>query len=572
MLTASSLLRLNGRCFFRALSTSESDSESDSTRRDGFLAYASRPGDSVSGEEQKIQLGPFGQVLDAQLGGYITQAWAQTKVQPSLPKQGNPDSLSFVAHNHNFAGPTPARPMAKRVAVVAPARSEAPPAHLEETDSPNFASEVERRESTRRTAAIGAVALRRLGAKQLHVEAFPDVQASAEGIELALYKYQRKAVDDARGEKGATVSVELARPVVAEDGQALFDALDATVLEANEASFQVGKVYGQSQNWARSLETTPANLLTPTSFCDVVEQRFRDVKQTTLFIRDEHWLKSEGMGGVLGVAQGSEEPPRLLELHYRGASDPEAAPLVLVGKGVTHDTGGISIKSAGGMETMKADMSGAAVVAAAVHGIARLKLPLNVVAVAPLVENMPSGRAIKPGDVLTMYNGKTVEVLNTDAEGRLILADALAYSTRKYSPHTIIDVATLTGAMSVALGDSFIGLWTSSSALWQQLRCAGLLTGDRFWRMPLDQTYQDAMQGGSVSDYQNITKKSKAGSCTAAAFLREFVPADMQRWAHLDIAGVMESSGTVPYEPKGMSGKPVRALIEFASRLDNPQS
>lgn len=547
----------------RALSTN------DKAETMGLLLFGAQQGDD--GKERTIALSALGQAVDAQVGGYITDSWpvaksASTGESAKKSAASGPDVFSFVAPKCDGAAPP-----ARRVAVVAAASGEAQPEHIEPDDTADFAAEVSRRETSRRAAALGARSLRGLGAKKLLVEPFPDVQACAEGIELALYKYSRNGEQQQHNDPDNDGD---------NDGAALATLIGdaaggASSSDGDTAAFRVGSVYAQAQNWARSLATAPANLMTPTGFCDAVERRFRGVQRqhtTTMFMRDEHWLRSEGMGGVLGVAQGSEQPPRLLELHYRGASDANAAPVVLVGKGVTFDSGGISIKGAAGMDAMKADMTGAAVVAAALHGIARLRLPVNVVAVAPLVENMPSGRAIKPGDVLTVCNGKTVEVLNTDAEGRLILADALAYAAKKFAPSAIVDVATLTGAMSVALGDSFIGLWSTSTPLWHQLRRAGLLTGDRFWRMPLDRTYRDAMQGGPVSDLQNITKKSKAGSSTAAAFLSEFVPATVDRWAHLDIAGVMDSSGSVPYEPKGMSGKPVRALIEFVRRLADEQS
>ena len=277
--------------------------------------------------------------------------------------------------------------------------------------------------------------------------------------------------------------------------------------------------------------------------------------------------------------------------------------MILVGKGVTFDAGGISIKGAGGMEAMKADMMGAAVVAAALRGAAALRLPLHVVGLMPLAENLPSGSAVKPGDVLTLHSGDTVEVLNTDAEGRLLLADALSYalsdaflnqlplldqskinsssssltSTSSSStststassiqPRALIDIATLTGAMGVALGDAYAGVFCSSGALWRGLREAGALAGERFWRMPLDRSYRDAMRGDGVSDLRNIPKPARGGgACTAAAFLQHFA-GGCPRWAHIDVAGVMESGGSVPYEPKGMSGKPVRALLEYAIAL-----
>ncbi|KAG7221896.1 hypothetical protein INR49_016922 [Caranx melampygus] len=267
-----------------------------------------------------------------------------------------------------------------------------------------------------------------------------------------------------------------------------------------------------------------------------------------LFLWSQAWIEEQQMGAFLSVSKGSEEPPVFLELHYNGSPDSTQAPLLLVGKGITFDSGGISLKPSSSMDAMRADMGGAA-----------------TVCLAPLCENMPSGKATKPGDVVTAKNGKTIQVDNTDAEGRLILADALCYG-HTFNPRAIVNVATLTGAMDVALGSAATGVFTNSDWLWEQLHKASVVTGDRVWRMPLFQHYTRQVTDSQLADLNNIGKYSRSGgACTAAAFLREFVTAP--HWAHLDIAGVMSNKDEIPYLRKGMSGRPTRTLVEFAARL-----
>lgn len=259
------------------------------------------------------------------------------------------------------------------------------------------------------------------------------------------------------------------------------------------------------------------------------------------------------------------ETSKLLEIHYLGGANTNDSPLVFVGKGVTFDSGGISLKPSSGMDAMRADMGGAATVCSAIVTAAALNLPLNIIGLAPLCENMPSGKANKPGDVVRAKNGKTIQVDNTDAEGRLLLADALCYA-HNFNARAIVNAATLTGAMDVALGSAATGVFTNSSWLWAHLYEASILTGDRVWRMPLFEHYTKQVTDCPLADLSNIGKYSRAGgACTAAAFLKEFVTAS--HWAHLDIAGVMSNKDEVPYLRKGMAGRPTRTLVEFAARL-----
>jgi leucyl aminopeptidase len=264
-------------------------------------------------------------------------------------------------------------------------------------------------------------------------------------------------------------------------------------------------------------------------------------------------MEKLGMGSLLSVARGSAEPPKLIVLEYRGAKASEK-PVVLVGKGVTFDTGGISIKPAAEMDEMKFDMSGAGSVLGTLNAVAEMKLPVNVVGLMPATENMPGGRATKPGDIVTSMSGQTVEVLNTDAEGRLILCDALTYAER-YNPSAVIDIATLTGACVIALGHVVSGLFANDDQLADDLIAAGSTSYDRVWRMPLWDDYQEQLKS-NFADFANIGGRP-AGSVTAACFLWRF--ARKFKWAHLDIAGTAWRSG----KEKGATARPVPLLTQF---------
>ncbi|KAJ2687618.1 hypothetical protein IWW39_002800 [Coemansia spiralis] len=361
----------------------------------------------------------------------------------------------------------------------------------------------------------------------------------------------------------------------AEESPLTIASADAT------AEWSAGRVYAEAQNYARELMATPANYMTPTIFAQRVRDEMASLANVTVNVHDEQWARRQRMGGLIAVAQGSDEPLRFVEIIYRGRpGDPVA--LALVGKGITFDTGGYSLKLGKNMDLMKGDMGGGATVVAAMRAIAQLQLPINVVATVPLCENMVSGRATKVSDVYTSRAGLTVEVMNTDAEGRIVLADALHYTVEAHQPQSIVDVATLTGAMVVALGELYTGVFTPSPTLWQHIDRAGATTDEPVWRMPLHDRW-DAMLKSPIADLSNIGCKGEAGACTAAAFLRQFVdgprltpPAVMReqnndesvpRWAHLDIAGPMEASTSEGYHHQGMSGRPTRLLIELAKQL-----
>ncbi|MEW9570268.1 leucyl aminopeptidase [Rhodanobacter sp. Si-c] len=303
---------------------------------------------------------------------------------------------------------------------------------------------------------------------------------------------------------------------------------------------------------ARDLGNAPANVCTPAYLGNAAEALARDLAlEVEVLGHDE--INALGMESFLAVSRGSAEPPRLIVMNYRGGRD-ASAPIALVGKGVTFDSGGISIKPSEAMDEMKYDMCGAASVFGVLRTCAELKLPINVVGVIVACENMPSGAALKPGDVIRSLSGKTIEVLNTDAEGRLILCDALTYVQQRFSPAMTIDIATLTGACVVALGKVHSGLYANDDVLASSLLAAGSKVCDTAWRMPLDDDYQEQLKS-SVADVANIGGRP-AGSVTAACFLARFVKG---KWAHFDIAGTAWKSG--PH--KGGTGRPVSLLSQF---------
>ncbi|MNX63811.1 Cytosol aminopeptidase [compost metagenome] len=340
-----------------------------------------------------------------------------------------------------------------------------------------------------------------------------------------------------------------------------------TLLAADKAQAElIGEAQAEAEAIAdavalsRDMVSMPPNDLTPSTMAEMAQKMAAEVG-ITCKVLDEKQIKKEGMGSFLGVAQGSidAEPPRFIVLEYMPNGDKEA-PLVFVGKGITFDSGGISIKPGEGMEKMKYDMAGAAAVIGAIRAIAKLGLPVNVVALVPATENMPSGDAIHPGDVLTSMSGLTIEVINTDAEGRLILADALTYAER-YKPRGVVDLATLTGACVIALGNQAIGLMTNDDAFGEKVRQAGERSAERAWKLPMWDDYFDLIKS-DVADLKNTGGRA-GGTITAGAFLSKF--AKNYPWTHLDIAGTAWNEKGSAYVPKGATGIGVRLLVELAT-------
>jgi leucyl aminopeptidase len=408
-------------------------------------------------------------------------------------------------------------------------------------------------EKLRRTAARAAKKARSLGVREAAF-ALPSLEgvsvedaarAAAEGAALGLYRFTRyKTAGKETGSAAPDRELDSFELV-------LDDAVDEAAVSR---SASVGGKVATAVLLARDLANEPSNTATP----EHLAAKAREIAGRygmEVEVLDREGIEEEGLVGLATVGRSAENDPRFIVLEHRKGND--TAPVVLVGKAVTFDSGGISIKPSSGMEDMKFDMSGGAAVLGAMEAVGAMNLPLNVVALVPATENLPGGDAFKPGDVLELHSGKTVEILSTDAEGRLILADALSYA-RRYEPAAVVDCATLTGACYVALGDHASGLMGNDEDLIAEVQAAGEVTGERAWPLPLFDEYTEQIKG-DVADIKNFGGRY-GGALTAGAFLKEF--ADYP-WTHLDIAGTAYGQKGNAYTPKGATGVPVRLLIEF---------
>jgi leucyl aminopeptidase len=403
-------------------------------------------------------------------------------------------------------------------------------------------------------SAVGQAASRKAGRVVFAVPALrklrpaPALQALAEGAVLAGYRFDTYLRDDT-DPPGRVTAFTLCLERGAQ-------------LAAARAAVRTGVILAESQNLARQLSNEPANALPPAALARAAQ---RLAKEVGLRIRvlEVAELKRRKMGGILAVGSGSANPPRLIVLEH-GRADAKAGrgrrdTVCLIGKGITFDSGGISIKPSAGMEEMKHDMSGAAAVVGALRACALLRVPRHVVGVIAAAENMPSGTAYRPGDIVTTMSGKTVEVLNTDAEGRVVLADALHYARTQFQPKSMIDLATLTGACVIALGKWASGLFGNDEKLIERVRRAGETTGERAWPMPLWDAHKKHVRS-KIATVKN-TGGRDAGSSTAAAFLAAFV--GDTPWVHLDIAGTAWATQPGPYQPIGATGVGVRLLLDL---------
>ncbi|MDP9023026.1 MAG: leucyl aminopeptidase [Actinomycetota bacterium] len=363
-------------------------------------------------------------------------------------------------------------------------------------------------------------------------------QALVEGLSLGAYRFSRYK---SKGDEHRLEQV----------------AVHGTATDALRDGVRIGDIHARAAAVARDLVNEPPANKRPPAFADRVRSLV-DGTDVDITVLDETALERGGYGGIIAVGKGSEAPPRLVELSY--APDGAERHVALVGKGITFDSGGLSLKSGSGMMTMKMDMGGAAAVVATVKAAAELQLPLRLTGVLALAENMPSATAQRPGDVYTARNGKTVEVLNTDAEGRLVLSDALAHASER-EPDVVVDLATLTGAVVVALGNRIGGLLTDHDGLADGLLSASQASGERLWRLPLPDDYRADLKS-EVADLKNIGQQGVAGTIIGGLFLKEFV-ADGIPWAHLDIAGIAWSDKQYGYVRKGGTGAPVRTLLEW---------
>lgn len=326
---------------------------------------------------------------------------------------------------------------------------------------------------------------------------------------------------------------------------------------ANE-TIRVAQAFSDATCFTRDLVNEPSNVTTPTYLADIANSISHDSANITTEILDIKQMHSLGMDAILAVAKGSSEIPKFIRLDYRGGGKKTVC---LAGKGITFDSGGISLKTQKGLETMKMDMAGAAAILGIFKALAILKPKINVTGLIAACENMPSGSAIKPGDIVRSLNGKTIEIINTDAEGRIVLADTLAYASSKIKPDVLIDLATLTGACVVALGEEISGLFVNNEKLKSQLIESAKLSGERIWQLPLPEDYLDLMKS-KVADIKNVSGTGHGGAITAAIFLQEFVDKNIP-WAHLDIAGPAFAEHDTPLTPYGGTGSGVRLLLHL---------
>jgi leucyl aminopeptidase len=407
--------------------------------------------------------------------------------------------------------------------------------------------------AVRRAAAVAAKRARALGTGRLAFSVTAEARNGISTRELA-----QAAVEGAA--HGGWAFIDLKRP--SDELRGAIAGVDVAVDAADAKPAEAGRLLGDAvaagHLFARQLQMQPGNVCTPTYLAEQAAGLAR-THGFAITVLGPAELREEAMGALLAVAQGSAEEPRFIVLEYRGAGD--AAPVVLIGKGITFDSGGISIKPAPNMEEMKYDMSGAAAVLGTFEVLGRVKPKLNVVGLIPSTENLPSGTALKPGDVVKSHLGKTIEIVNTDAEGRLILCDALSYA-RRYKPAAVLDVATLTGAVVIALGSQASGIMGTDDALIAEVREAGDRAGERCWPLPLWEEYRDLIKS-DIADVKNSGGRG-AGPIAGGWFLREFV--EGFPWVHLDIAGTAYTDAEAPHQSKGPTAFGVRLFTEFLLR------
>lgn len=387
-------------------------------------------------------------------------------------------------------------------------------------------------------------------------------QAITEGLALGTYTFlTHKSEESRKKEKHVEEVVILTTP---------------PRLNAVAAGTERGSVVAGAVSFARDLVNEPPSITTPTHLGDVAKTiakgdsrnlrnpQFREsgADAITCEVLTPKEMKALGMEAILGIARGSDEEPRFIKLMYKGGG---SKTICLVGKGITFDTGGLSLKSANGMETMKCDMAGAAAILGVFKVLTLLKPRVNVVGLIAATENMPGPKAVKPGDVVRAMNGKTIEILNTDAEGRVVLADALSYAVEKVKPDVLIDLATLTGACMVALGEDIAGLFANDNSLESAIKQAATDSGERLWSMPLAKEYKELFKS-TVADIKNISGSKYGGAINGALFLEEFVPVDMP-WAHLDIAGPAFAEKDAPLTPRGGTGFGVRLILQYLQTI-----
>jgi len=369
-----------------------------------------------------------------------------------------------------------------------------------------------------------------------------------EGVKMSLYKFDKFKAEKIDKSPDLTIIVSKSNKI--------------------SKAIKVAETVAEGAIFTKSIANLPPNECTPTTLANFAKDISKKNKMKCTVISQPE-LKKKGFGGISAVGKGSKNEPKLITIEHNGGLKTQK-PIVLVGKAVTFDTGGISLKPGQSMDEMKFDKCGGCTVLGIMKSVSELKLPINVVGIIPSVENMPGGEAYRPGDIIKLYNGKTAEILNTDAEGRLILADALAYGEKQYSPKAIIDFATLTGACIVALGNNVAAIVSNNKQLTKKITDSSKTTTEEIWELPLTQDYMDMIKS-DVADIKNVGIGRAAGTITAAAFLKNAIKDTP--WAHLDIAGVAWTQGAAtkekPYNPKGATGFGVRLILDYLQKLEN---
>ena len=376
-------------------------------------------------------------------------------------------------------------------------------------------------------------------------ETISAVSQIIEGTKMALYKFEKFKTEKVETSPNLTIIVSKSNKI--------------------SKAIKIAEIVAEGTIFTKSIANLPPNECTPTTLANFAKTISRKNKMKCTVISKSE-LKKKGFGGITAVGQGSKNEPKLMILEHNGGSKNEK-PILLVGKAVTFDTGGISLKPGANMDEMKFDKCGGCTVLGIMKSVSELKLPINVVGIVPSVENMPGGESYRPGDIIKLYSGKTAEILNTDAEGRLILADALSYGEKHYSPKTIIDFATLTGACIIALGTNVAGMVTNNEKLSAKISDSSKRTTEEVWELPLNQDYMDMIKS-DVADMKNIGIGRAAGTITAAAFLRNAI--ENTPWAHIDIAGVawtQTATKEKSYNPKGATGFGVRLILDYLQKL-----
>ena len=453
--------------------------------------------------------------VDGAMGGMLTEVAAAEDFEG---KQGN----LLLIHTH---GKIPA----KRVVLVGLGKI----SELSVSDLQTIAAKISRK-------------AKEVAAKSLAISLPKEIQSQAvvEGLLLGTYTFSKhKSEETRKKEKHIEEVVLLTTP---------------PKLNSVADGIRRGETISEAVIFARDLVNEPPSITTPTHLAETAKKLVKGNSSMSCEVFGPKEMKILGMEAILGIARGSDEEPRFIKLSYKGGS---GKTVCLVGKGITFDTGGLSLKPASGMETMKLDMAGAAAILGVFSVLSILKPKVNVVGLIAATENMPGPKAVKPGDVVRAMNGKTIEILNTDAEGRVVLADALSYAGMKVKPDTIVDLATLTGACMVALGEEIAGLFTDDDALAKQLQGAAFDSGESIWPLPIARAYKEIVKS-DVADVKNISGTKYGGAISGALFLAEFAPVGVP-WAHLDIAGPAFAEKDAPLTPKGGTGFGVRMLLTW---------